>query len=73
MAVGTGIWREKHVLPSTKHFHGGGQCIEVILMRKATFLPSSVQVGNFNWNRNEMALLSINPAARNSSDIALFQ
>ena len=27
-------------------------------------LPSSVQVGNFNWNRTEMALVSINPASR---------
>ena len=36
-------------------------------------LPSSVQFGNFNWNRTEMALVSINPAARNSSDIAWFQ
>ena len=31
---------------------------------KLSILPSSVQVGNFNWNRTEMALVSVNPAAR---------
>ena len=43
-------------------FSGGGE--PGLVKFQIKMLPNSVQAGNFNWNRTEMALVWINPAAR---------